>query len=123
MLSLYICRSFEMLKSRLSWILCLQDYDSNLKQYREKMEEVHPSLDASLVKKAKIQPASEVVTQELDILNLKYQLVSDQIYHRLEQLTKAAQEEDPNSQISVSDVPVSSPLKTYRSFDESSPLR
>ncbi len=64
------------------------------------MQDIHPSLDASLVKKAKMQSAEEVIIQELDLLNLKYQLLVDNLYHRIQQLAVIAGQEDPDFDVS-----------------------
>jgi hypothetical protein len=116
------------------------------------MEEIHPSLDASLVKKPKVESATEVIVNELDLLNLKYQLLADTLYHRLQYLSSASKQEDPNFdvsftpepeifyllvprtrinvsnrssfQFSISQVPAPSPIRTYRfSSRDSTPLR
>ena len=63
------------------------------------MEEIHPSLDASLVKRAKVLSADEIILQELDLLNLKYQLLVDNLYHKLQQLTTIARQEDPTFEV------------------------
>ncbi|XP_076364796.1 plectin-like isoform X2 [Tachypleus tridentatus] len=47
-------------------------YDLRLKHYRESLEEVHPSLDASIPKKAKVVIGADDLSQELDILNQNY---------------------------------------------------
>jgi len=64
--------------------------------YREQMEQIHPSLGGTLVKKAKMESADEVIFKELDLLNLKYQLLSDSLYQKLQNLAIAAAEEDPS---------------------------
>ncbi|XP_035712122.1 microtubule-actin cross-linking factor 1 isoform X8 [Folsomia candida] len=92
-------------------------YDSIVDTYRETMEETHPSLNANLVKKAKVQSAEEVIFRELDLLNLKYQLTVDNLYHRLQQLAiiyrqVVATQEDTSFEMPI--VPAPSPIKTYR---------
>ncbi|XP_067121193.1 microtubule-actin cross-linking factor 1, isoforms 1/2/3/4/5-like isoform X3 [Centruroides vittatus] len=47
-------------------------YDLRLKHYKDSLEEVHPSLDASLSKKAKLTSGANNVSQELDNLNQQY---------------------------------------------------
>lgn len=60
---------------------------------------MHPNLNANLVKKAKVQTAEEVIFQELDLLNLKYQLLVDNLHHRLEQLAVIAMQEEPSFEV------------------------
>lgn len=50
----------------------IQIYDMKLKSYRESLEDVHPSLDASVKKKRRTLIGSEQVSNELDTLNKQY---------------------------------------------------
>ena len=75
-----------------------------MEEFRESMEQVHPSLDASLVKKPKVESATEVIVSELDLLNLKYQVLADNLYHRLQQLSTTVKQEDPSFDVSVKPV-------------------
>lgn len=107
----------------------IQKYDTMVDSFRENMEENHPNLHGSLVKKAKVQVVEEVIFQELDLLNvrlfvlftlqimkignvhdinlqisilnsqLKYQLLVDNLYHKLQQLSVIALQEDPSFEV------------------------
>ncbi|XP_047739188.1 dystonin [Hyalella azteca] len=69
-------------------------YDANLAQYREGLEDVHPSLDASLKKNLKQKsPGQENVARELDALNAQYRFVADEIYDRIAKIFKRFQNE------------------------------
>ncbi|XP_076320054.1 microtubule-actin cross-linking factor 1-like isoform X9 [Tachypleus tridentatus] len=61
-------------------------YDLRLKHYSESLEEVHPSLDASIPKKAKVVVGADVISQELDVLNKQYTDVVDKILQYLNEL-------------------------------------
>ncbi|XP_022239565.1 microtubule-actin cross-linking factor 1-like isoform X12 [Limulus polyphemus] len=61
-------------------------YDLRLKHYRESLEEVHPSLDASIPKKAKVVVGADVISQELDVLNKQYSDLVDKILQYLNEL-------------------------------------
>jgi hypothetical protein len=69
--------------------------------FREGIEELHPHLAASLVKKAKVQSAEEIIFLELDLLNLKYQQLVAHLYDRLHQLEVIAKQEDPSFEVRI----------------------
>ncbi|XP_067144023.1 microtubule-actin cross-linking factor 1 isoform X6 [Centruroides vittatus] len=64
-------------------------FDLRLKHYKEGLEEVHPSLDASVVKKAKLSSGADVVSQELDTLNQQYTNMVDSLVQHINELKVA----------------------------------
>ncbi|XP_022236398.1 uncharacterized protein LOC106476963, partial [Limulus polyphemus] len=88
-------------------------YDLRLKHYRESLEEVHPSLDASIPKKAKVVVGADDVSQELDILNQNYTELVNTVLEYLNKLRELLSEhKDYKSSITISHaVPI-----TPRSF-------
>lgn len=60
-------------------------YDLKLKNYREQLEEYHPSLDAS-AKRSRVVNGIEVVTGELKKLNDDYVAIMDRLLALLNQL-------------------------------------
>lgn len=64
-----------------------------LKHYKESLDDVHPSLDASLVKKPKIQAGADLVSQEIDNLNNQYTTLINRMIQRLNQLLDIAPRE------------------------------
>ncbi|KAG7175174.1 putative Plectin-like 2, partial [Homarus americanus] len=58
-------------------------YDLRLSQYKASLEDVHPSLDASLSKRPRIQSGGDKVIQQLDKLNNQYQFIADETYDRI----------------------------------------
>lgn len=60
-------------------------YDLKLKNYRESLDDVHPSLDAS-TKRARRTPGSDIVAQELDQMNKEYSSLVDTVLQHLNQL-------------------------------------
>lgn len=67
-------------------------YDLKLKNYREQLEEYHPSLDAS-AKRSRVVSGIEVVTNELKMLNEDYVSIMDRLLVLLNQL------QDDNSKL------------------------
>lgn len=59
-------------------------------------------LNTNLVKKPKVESATEVIRNNLDLLNLKYQVLVDNLYHRLQQLSDLFKQEEPSADVSSS---------------------
>lgn len=71
-----------------------------LSQYKASLEEVHPSLDASLRKRPRLQSGGDNVIQQLDKLNSQYQFVADETYDRIAKIYNRFQHEK-NFNVSV----------------------
>jgi len=56
-----------------------------IKNYRENLEDSHPSLDAS-AKRSRRTPGADIVAQELDQLNKEYSNLIDTVLQLLNQL-------------------------------------
>lgn len=58
-----------------------------LAQYKASLEDVHPSLDASVKKRIKHPPSGAAnVAKELDTLNKDFRFLADEIYDRMAKL-------------------------------------
>ena len=72
----------------------MQIYELQVARYRAGLEEVHPSLDASLKKGLHdAVPGHVAVAKEMDALNAQYQFVADEIYDRIAKILKRFQNE------------------------------
>lgn len=60
-------------------------YDLKIKNFRESLEDAHPSLDAT-AKRSRRNPGADLVAQELDQLNKEYSELLDTVSQLLNQL-------------------------------------
>lgn len=87
-------------------------YDLRLKHYKDSLEEVHPSLDASLSKKAKLTSGANNVSQELDNLNQQYKELVDLILEYINGLKDILSSNGNKVSVTITKtVPIS--LKTF----------
>ncbi|CAL4125335.1 unnamed protein product, partial [Meganyctiphanes norvegica] len=68
-------------------------YDLRLSQYKASLEEVQPSLDASLCKRPRLVSGAENTAAQLDRLNAQYQFIADELYERIAKLYNKFQHE------------------------------
>merc|ERR1711874_9528 len=68
-------------------------YDLRLSQYKASLEDVQPSLDASLSKRPRLVSGAENTTSQLDRLNAQYQFIADELYDRIAKLYNRFQHE------------------------------
>ncbi|XP_042210424.1 microtubule-actin cross-linking factor 1-like isoform X40 [Homarus americanus] len=88
-------------------------YDLRLSQYKASLEDVHPSLDASLSKRPRIQSGGDKVIQQLDKLNNQYQFIADETYDRIAKIYNRFQYEK-NFTFQLEDLSPVSLEKTFR---------
>ncbi len=64
----------------------MQTFEKKIRQFRESLEEVQPSLDASLSKKPRMQSGADNVRGELEQLNRHYMELLAEVNQRFRQL-------------------------------------
>ena len=63
-----------------------QIYEKKIKQFRKSLDNVQPSLDASLTKRPRLLTGADTVCNDLDLLNRRYMELLAELNHRLRQL-------------------------------------
>ena len=71
------------------------------KNFREELEDAHPSLDGSVKKQSQQPSPGEDVVQELDVFNLRYQRLSETLRARLTKIGEGEEaRNDPDIKVS-----------------------
>ncbi|XP_035222927.1 uncharacterized protein LOC118195713 [Stegodyphus dumicola] len=91
-------------------------YDLRLKHYKENLEEEHPSLDASLQKKAAVFSGADTVATELERINQEYSSLLQQILNYLDELKNAFSKHQKLKWLTVISQASPVTLKTYSSL-------
>ncbi|CAG0880401.1 unnamed protein product [Darwinula stevensoni] len=91
-------------------------YDTQLRQYKASLEDVHPSLDASILKKNQpfMPPGTSSIARELDELNSCYEDLVALAYQKIQHYSSLLKTEERPLQFSIEKVtPIQ--LRTFRS--------
>ena len=89
-----------------------QNYDQSLKQYREDLEEVHPSLDGNLCRDQQAVSGQEQIAAEMEALQVEYQNLCYAVLNHISELEEeckraneeAAELEDLQLEIAVKEM-------------------